>query len=76
MLICDFYVLSKRRSSFFYMAFDEDVITFTLSRRYVWGELFNDKNEDYLKQWLSYSKLKYKTTIFSKISHERKMHIK
>ena len=49
MLICDYYVLTKRRSNFFYLAVGEDVYTFTLSRKYVWSELFNDRNEDYLK---------------------------
>ena len=75
MLICDYYVLSKKRSNFFYLAVGEDVFTFTLSRKYIWNELFDNRNEDYLKQMVAFCKLKYTQTIYKKVSSDRKQHI-
>ena len=68
-------MLTKRRSNFFYLAVGEDVYTFTLSRKYVWSELFNDRNEDYLKQMVAFCKLKYTRTTFKKVSTDRKEHM-
>jgi hypothetical protein len=75
MLICDYYVLTKKRSNFFYLAVGEDVFTFTLSRKYVWNFLFNNRNEDYLKQMVAFCKLKYTQTIYKKVSADRKEHV-